>query len=57
MKSLTFSLKEGGLRKQCIASASTVTILLGTLWPLFVEVMTGKDISGAPYFNLVFYQL
>jgi cytochrome c-type biogenesis protein CcmF len=28
---------------------------LGTLWPLFVEVMTGKDISvGAPYFNLVF---
>ena len=25
--------------------ASTVTILLETLWPLFVEVITGKDIS------------
>ena len=55
MKSLT-SLQEGGLLlNNVFLCASTVTILLGTLWPLFVEVMTGKDISvGAPYFNLVF---
>ncbi len=48
--------KEGGLLlNNVFLCASTVTILLGTLWPLFVEVMTGKDISvGAPYFNLVF---
>ena len=48
--------KEGGLLlNNVFLCASTVTILLGTSWPLFVEVMTGKDISvGAPYFNLVF---
>ena len=48
--------KEGGLLlNNVFLCASTVTILLGTLWPLFVEVSTGKDISvGAPYFNLVF---
>ena len=48
--------KEGGLLlNNVFLCASTVTILLGTLWPLFVEVITGKDISvGAPYFNLVF---
>ena len=48
--------KEGGLLlNNVFLCASTVTILLGTLWPLFVEVMTGKDISvGAPFFNLVF---
>ena len=42
--------KEGGLLlNNVFLCASTVTILLGTLWPLFVEVMTGKDISvGAP---------
>ena len=32
--------------------------MLGTLWPLFVEVTTGKDISvGSPYFKLVFLPL
>jgi len=48
--------KEGGLLlNNVFLCASTVTILLGTLWPLFIEVITGKDISvGAPYFNLVF---
>lgn len=53
---LNFLSKEGGLLlNNVFLCASTVTILLGTLWPLFVEVMIGKDISvGAPYFNLVF---
>ena len=53
---LNFLSKEGGLLlNNVFLCASTVTILLGTLWPLFVEVITGKDISvGAPYFNLVF---
>ena len=38
--------------------SSAITILLGTLWPLFVEALTGRDISvGAPYFNLVFLPL
>ena len=38
--------KEGGLLlNNVFLCASTVTILLGTLWPLFVEVMTGKDLS------------
>ena len=48
--------KEGGLLLNNIfLCSSTVTILLGTLWPLFMEVVTGRDISvGAPYFNLVF---
>ena len=53
---LNFLSKEGGLLlNNVFLCASTATILLGTLWPLFVEVMTGKDISvGAPFFNLVF---
>ncbi len=51
--------KEGGLLLNNIfLCSSAVTILIGTLWPLFVEVATGKDISvGAPYFNLVFLPL
>jgi cytochrome c-type biogenesis protein CcmF len=48
--------REGGLLLNNIFLCSaTITILLGTLWPLFIEFTTGKDISvGAPYFNLVF---
>ena len=51
--------KEGGLLLNNIfLCASAATILLGTLWPLFVEVLSGKDISvGAPYFKLVFLPL
>ena len=51
--------KEGGLLMNNIfLCSSAVTILLGTLWPLFVEVTSGRDISvGAPYFNLVFLPL
>ncbi len=51
--------KEGGLLLNNIfLCSSAVTILIGTLWPLFIEVTTGRDISvGAPYFNLVFLPL
>ena len=51
--------KEGGLLLNNIfLCASAITILIGTIWPLIIEVFTGKDISvGAPYFNLVFFPL
>ena len=51
--------KEGGLLLNNIfLCSSAVTILIGTLWPLIIEVFTGQDISvGAPYFNLVFFPL
>ena len=58
-KSFYLVSKEGGLLlNNVFLCASAATILLGTLWPLFVEVTTGKDISvGAPYFKLVFLPL
>ena len=51
--------REGGLLLNNIfLCAAAVTILLGTLWPLFVEALAGKDISvGAPYFKIVFLPL
>jgi cytochrome c-type biogenesis protein CcmF len=40
-----------------LATAAT-TVLLGTLYPLIMEAMTGKAISvGPPYFNLTFAPL
>ncbi|MDA9559006.1 heme lyase CcmF/NrfE family subunit [Alphaproteobacteria bacterium] len=58
-KSFHLISKEGGLLlNNVFLCASAATILLGTLWPLFVEVTTGKDISvGSPYFKLVFLPL
>lgn len=39
-------------------SAATMTVLLGTLYPLMVEAATGRPISvGPPYFNLTFAPL
>jgi cytochrome c-type biogenesis protein CcmF len=39
-------------------SAATATVLLGTLYPLLVEAVTGRTISvGPPYFNLTFAPL
>ncbi len=36
-------------------SAATLTVALGTLYPLIVEAITGESISvGPPYFNLTF---
>jgi cytochrome c-type biogenesis protein CcmF len=36
-------------------SAATATVLLGTLYPLIRQAMTGEAVSvGAPYFNLTF---
>ena len=51
--------REGGLLLNNIfLCASAATILLGTMWPLIIEVITGQDISvGAPYFKIVFLPL
>ena len=51
--------REGGLLLNNIfLCASAATILLGTLWPLIIEIVTGTDISvGAPYFKIVFLPL
>jgi cytochrome c-type biogenesis protein CcmF len=39
-------------------SAATATVLLGTLYPLIRQAMSGEAISvGAPYFNLTFVPL
>ncbi|WP_292050487.1 MULTISPECIES: heme lyase CcmF/NrfE family subunit [unclassified Brevundimonas] len=39
-------------------TTAAVTVLLGTLYPLFLEAMTGATISvGPPYFNAVFAPL
>ena len=41
-----------------LLSAATVTVLLGTLFPLIREAVTGEAISvGPPYFNLTFNPL
>ena len=41
-----------------LLAAATATVLLGTLYPLIREAMTGEAISvGPPYFNLTFVPL
>lgn len=41
-----------------LLAAATATVLLGTLYPLIREAMTGESISvGPPYFNLTFTPL
>lgn len=48
--------REGGLLvNNVIMVASTVTVFIGTFYPLFVDVISGEKLSvGAPYFNIVF---
>ena len=53
-----FSREGGLLLNNIFLCASASTILLGTLWPLVIEIVTGNDISvGAPYFKIVFLPL
>ena len=58
-KKIYLASREGGLLLNNIfLCASASTILLGTLWPLVIEVVTGNDISvGGPYFKIVFLPL
>ncbi len=51
--------REGALLlNNCLMSAATATVLIGTLYPLFLDVVTGEKISvGAPYFNATFIPL
>ncbi len=58
-KSMYLVSREGGLLLNNIfLCASAATILLGTIWPLIIEIITGQDISvGAPYFKIVFLPL
>src|SRR5476651_2482534 len=51
--------REGALvLNNLFLTAACATMLLGTLYPLFLEVITGDKISvGAPFFNLTFAPL
>jgi cytochrome c-type biogenesis protein CcmF len=51
--------REGGLvLNNLFLSAAVATVLLGTLYPLIRQAMTGEAISvGPPYFNLTFTPL
>jgi len=48
--------REGSLvLNNILLTVSTATVLIGTLYPLFLESITGEKISvGAPYFNATF---
>jgi cytochrome c-type biogenesis protein CcmF len=48
--------REGALvLNNLILTVSTATVLIGTLYPLVLETLTGEKISvGAPFFNLTF---
>ena len=48
--------REGGLLiNNLLLSAACATVLLGTLYPLFLDAVTGAKISvGRPYFNATF---
>lgn len=51
--------REGALvLNNLLLSTCTATVLIGTLYPLLVEAVTGEKISvGAPFFNLTFIPL
>jgi cytochrome c-type biogenesis protein CcmF len=51
--------REGALViNNLVLSAATATVLLGTLYPLIKEALTGQTLSvGTPYFNLTFAPL
>ncbi|UUX51446.1 heme lyase CcmF/NrfE family subunit [Nisaea acidiphila] len=48
--------REGGLvLNNLILSVATATVFIGTLYPLFLDAMTGDKVSvGAPFFNATF---
>ncbi len=51
--------REGALLlNNLLLGAAAAVVLLGTLYPLFLEAMTGERVSiGPPFFNLVFVPL
>ncbi|HKK29874.1 MAG TPA: heme lyase CcmF/NrfE family subunit, partial [Alphaproteobacteria bacterium] len=51
--------REGALLlNNLLLATATATVLLGTLYPLFLEAMTGEKVSvGPPYFNATFVPL
>ncbi len=51
--------REGGLvLNNLLLATATATVLLGTLYPLFLEALGGGRVSvGAPFFNLTFVPL
>ena len=51
--------REGGLvLNNLLLAAATATVFFGTLNPLFVDALTGEQISvGPPYFNMTFIPL
>lgn len=51
--------REGGiLLNNLFLAAAAATVFLGTLWPLFTQVMGLPPVSvGAPYFNMTFIPL
>ena len=51
--------REGGLVfNNLLLAAATATVFFGTLNPLFVDALTGQQISvGPPYFNMTFIPL
>ena len=49
------SRETGLLLNNLLLATATATVLVGTLYPLFVEALTGEKISvGPPYFNAAF---
>ncbi|MHB2265890.1 heme lyase CcmF/NrfE family subunit [Aliihoeflea sp. PC F10.4] len=48
--------REGGLvLNNLFLTTAAATVLLGTLWPLLVEAVTGEKVSvGPPFFNMTF---
>ncbi len=54
----TVSRESGLVLNNILLTASCVTVLVGTLYPLALESITGEKISvGAPYFNMTFLPL
>ena len=51
--------REGGLvLNNLLLATATATVFLGTLYPLFLEALTGDKVSvGAPFFNKTFVPL
>ncbi|MFC3227114.1 heme lyase CcmF/NrfE family subunit [Marinibaculum pumilum] len=51
--------REGGLvLNNLLLATATATVLVGTLYPLFLDAVTGEKVTvGPPYFNAVFVPL
>jgi cytochrome c-type biogenesis protein CcmF len=51
----TISRESGLLANNVLLVVATLVVFLGTMWPLAVEVLTGRKVSvGAPFFDLAF---